>query len=178
MRLLHLKEMSALRLKMQNLESSKAPTRRNFTSRLRHCATSSRKNDGLQNLAADRCRFAFDQSRLQPDHASPSESTIAPFGFEAEIMGIERYDQLVQEFLGKKRIAIWGIQDAKSDPGHLVAGKLREQGIEVIAVNPRFSDDPTQRRASSLTKIQPPVEAVLVYVDRPQTMEAVEDHAG
>ena len=90
-------------------------------------------------------------------------------------MGRDRYDQLVQEFLGKKRIAIWGMEDAKTDPGQMVAGKLRKQGIEVIAVNPRFSDDPSQRRASSLTKIDPPVEAVLVYVDRPQTMEAVDD---
>ncbi len=90
-------------------------------------------------------------------------------------MGIERYDQLVQEFLGKKRIAIWGMEDAKSDPGHLIARKLRKRGIEAIAVNPKFSDDPTQRRASSLTRIEPPVDAVLVYVDRPQTMEAVAD---
>jgi len=56
-----------------------------------------------------------------------------------------------------------------------VARKLRKQGIEVIAVNPRFADDPTRRRASSLTKIEPAVEAVLVYVNRPQTMEAVDD---
>ena len=82
-------------------------------------------------------------------------------------MHADRYDQLVEEFLRKKRIAIWGMEDAKSDPGHLVARKLRKQGIEVIAVNPSFSDDPTQRRASSLTKIEPPVEAVLVYVNRP-----------
>ena len=90
-------------------------------------------------------------------------------------MHADRYDQLVEEFLRKKRIAIWGMEDAKSDPGHLVARKLRKQGIEVIAVNPSFSNDPTQRRASSLAKIEPPVEAVLVYVNRPQTMEAVED---
>ncbi len=90
-------------------------------------------------------------------------------------MSNDRYDQLVQEFLGKKRIAIWGVEDAKSDPGQLVLRKLRKQGIDVIAVNPKFSDDPTQRRASSLTRIHPPAEAVLVYVDRPQTMEAVDD---
>ena len=90
-------------------------------------------------------------------------------------MHADPYDQLVEEFLKKKRIAIWGLEDAKSDPGHLVARKLRKQGIEVIAVNPSFSDDLTQGRASSLTKIEPPAEAVLVYVNRPQTMEAVED---
>ncbi len=90
-------------------------------------------------------------------------------------MHADRYDQLVEEFLTKRRIAIWGMEDAKSDPGHLVARKLCKQGIEVIAVNPKFSDDPTQRRVSSLTKIEPPVEAVLIYVDRPQTMEAVDD---
>ena len=90
-------------------------------------------------------------------------------------MAGDRYDQLVQEFLRKKRIAIWGVEDAKADPGQSVARKLRNQGIHVIAVNPKFSDDPSQQRASSLTKIDPPVEAVLVYLDRPQTMEAVDD---
>ena len=90
-------------------------------------------------------------------------------------MGNDRYHQLVQEFLGKKRIAIWGMEDSRLDLGKLVAGKLRKQGIEVIAVNPKFSDDPPRRRASSLTRIDPPVEAVLVYVDRAQTMEAVDD---
>jgi uncharacterized protein len=90
-------------------------------------------------------------------------------------MAGELYDQLVQEFLAKKRIAIWGVEDAKSDPGQSVARKFRNQGIQVIAVNPKFSDDLSQQRASSLTKIEPPVEAVLVYVDRPQTMEAVDD---
>jgi predicted CoA-binding protein len=90
-------------------------------------------------------------------------------------MDRDRYDQLVQEFLAKKRIAIWGVEDGKAGSGQSVARKFRDQGIQVIAVNPKFSDDPAQERASSLTKINPPVEAVLVYVDRPQTMEAVDD---
>jgi len=90
-------------------------------------------------------------------------------------MNLDRYDQLVQEFLGKKRIAIWGVENAKGDPGQMVVRKFRKQGIEVIAVNPTFPDDPTRERASSLTRINPPAEAVLLYVDRPQTMEAVDD---
>ena len=90
-------------------------------------------------------------------------------------MGNDRYDQLVQEFREKKRIAIWGLEDAKSDPGKMIAAKFRKLGIQVIGVNPKFTDDPPQERASSLTRINPPVEAVLVYVDRPQTMEAVND---
>jgi predicted CoA-binding protein len=91
------------------------------------------------------------------------------------IMSADRYEQLVKEFLRKKRIAIWGVEDSKMDPGHWVAGKLRKQGIQVITVNPKFTDEAARQRASSLTKIEPPVEAVLVYVDRPQTMEAVDD---
>ncbi len=90
-------------------------------------------------------------------------------------MDKDRYDQLIQEFLKKKRIAIWGVEDPKADPGQMVAGKFRKQGVEVLAVNPRLADDPALQRASSLTKINPPLEAVLVYVDRPQTMEAVDD---
>ena len=90
-------------------------------------------------------------------------------------MNEDRYDQLVQEFLSKKRIAIWGAEDAKGDPGQMVVRKFRKQGIEVVAVNPKFPDDPSQQRASSLIRINPQVEAALVYVDRPQTMEAVDD---
>jgi uncharacterized protein len=90
-------------------------------------------------------------------------------------MSKDRYEQLVQEFLGQKRIAVWGVEDAKGDPGQWVAGKLRKQGIQVIEVNPKFSEDTSRQRASSLTQIDPPVDAVLVYVDRPQTMEAVDD---
>jgi len=90
-------------------------------------------------------------------------------------MGKDRFEELVQEFLGKERIAIWGVEDTKADPGKWVAGKFRKQGVEVIAVNPGFADDPSQQRASSLTQIDPPVEAVLVYVDRAQTMAAVDD---
>lgn len=74
-------------------------------------------------------------------------------------MAGDHYDQLVQEFLGKKH----------GRP------QVPEQGIQVIAVNPKFSDDPSEQRSSSLTKINPPEDAVLVYVDRPQTMEAVDD---
>lgn len=91
------------------------------------------------------------------------------------VMHTDHYDRLVQEFLGSKRIAIWGVEEAKGDPGRWVANRFRRQGIEVIAVNPGFTDDPSADRASSLTKIHPPVEAVLVYVDRPQAMAAVED---
>ncbi len=90
-------------------------------------------------------------------------------------MDRDPYDQLVQEFLRKKRIAIWGVEDAKGDPGQMVVRKFREQGVEVMAVNPKFQDDYSHNRASSLTRINRPVEAVLVYVDRPQTMEAVDD---
>lgn len=90
-------------------------------------------------------------------------------------MSEDRYEELVQEFLSKKRIAIWGVEKAKGDPGQWVAGRFRKQGIQVIAVNPEFADDASLQRASSLTKVDPPVEAVLVYVDRPQTMEAIDD---
>ncbi len=89
-------------------------------------------------------------------------------------MDPDRYHHLVQEFLSKKRIAIQG-EDAKGDPGQIVVGKFRKQGVEVIAVNPTFRDDLFQQRASTLTRINPSVEAVLVYVDRPQTMEAVDN---
>ena len=84
-------------------------------------------------------------------------------------------EQLVQDFLSRRRIAIWGVENKRSDPGEWVANRFRKRGVEVMAVNPDFADDPEHHRASSLTSIDPPVDAVLVYVDRPQTMEAVDD---
>ncbi|MBT4504111.1 MAG: CoA-binding protein [Gemmatimonadetes bacterium] len=90
-------------------------------------------------------------------------------------MSEDRFEELVREFMAKKRIAIWGVEEAKADPGEWVASKFRKRGVEVIGVNPGFADDPSQQRASSLTRVEPPVEGVLVYVDRPQTMEAVDD---
>ncbi len=90
-------------------------------------------------------------------------------------MNGERYDQLVQKFLGKKRIAIWGVEDSKGDPSWLVVRKFRKQGVQVIGVNPGFADNLLEDRVSSLAKLHPPPEAVLVYVNRPQTMEAVDD---
>lgn len=85
------------------------------------------------------------------------------------------FEKRVREFLGKKRIAIWGVETGKPAPGEWVARKLGKRGAEVIAVNPAFADDPAADRASSLTRIDPPVEAVLLYVDPPQVTEAVED---
>lgn len=91
------------------------------------------------------------------------------------VMHEDRYGPLIREFLGKKRIAIWGLEASKSDPGQWVASKFRRQGVEVIGVNPAFADGASAERVSTLTKIDPPVDAVLVYVDRPQAMAAVDD---
>ncbi len=99
----------------------------------------------------------------------------APSGCILTIMHDDRHGPLIREFMDRKRIAIWGIEDSKHDPGQWVASKFRRQGTQVIGVNPRFPDNIASERVSSLTKINPPVDAVLVYVDRPQTMEAVED---
>lgn len=87
-------------------------------------------------------------------------------------MDHDRFNELVQEFLSKKRIAIWGEEDAACK---LIVSKLSKRGADVISVSPKFEDDLSRNRASSLTKVDPPVDAALVYVDRPQTMSAIDD---
>ena len=89
--------------------------------------------------------------------------------------GADRLEEVVSEFLGKQRIAIWGVEETKGDQGQFVASKFRKRGVSVIAVNPQFAHDPILERTSSLTRIDPPVEAVLVFVDRGQVMAAVHD---
>ena len=84
-------------------------------------------------------------------------------------------DKLVERFLGAKRIAVWGVEAGKRDPGAWVARRLRKHGAEVVEVNPAFGGDAGTQRAASLTAVTPPVEAVLVYVDPPQALAAVDD---
>ena len=84
-------------------------------------------------------------------------------------------DALVEEFLQKRRLAVWGVEDRRGDPSGWVVNKLRATGAEVVAVNPDFSSDTDPGRARSLGEIDPPAEAVLVYVDRQQAMQAVAD---
>ena len=90
-------------------------------------------------------------------------------------MAADRFDELVQAFMRERRMAIWGLEATKGDPGEWVASRFRRQGVEVVGVNPGYADDPSLLRASSLTRISPPVRAVLVYVDRPQAAAAVDD---
>lgn len=66
-------------------------------------------------------------------------------------------------------------QRGSTPPSSTVARKFRKHGVEVIAVNPQFEHDLSLERTSSLTKIDPQVEAVLIYVDGEQTMAAVKD---
>jgi hypothetical protein len=51
--------------------------------------------------------------------------------------GVDRFEELVGDFLGKQRIAIWGIDEAKGD--QFVANKFRKRGVEVdFAQLPQF----------------------------------------
>jgi uncharacterized protein len=90
-------------------------------------------------------------------------------------MAEDRYERLVEEFLACERVAVWGVEDARTDPGGWIVRRLRKRGMQVIEVNPKFTDSPARQRASSLTKVGPPVQAVLIYVDRPQALEATGD---
>jgi len=85
-----------------------------------------------------------------------------------------KLDTMVEEFLAQKKIAVVGVSDQRETGCNLAYRKLKENGYEVSAVNPRidtFEGDPCY---PDLGSIPEKPEAVFILTNPSITEEVVE----
>jgi predicted CoA-binding protein len=85
-----------------------------------------------------------------------------------------KLDNLVQDFLAQKKIAVVGVSDKRDTGCNLAYNKLKENGYKVFAVNPRitaFNGDPCY---ADLKAIPEKVDAVFILTSPKVTEEIVQ----
>src|SRR5215216_6199703 len=85
-----------------------------------------------------------------------------------------KVDELVKDFLAVKKIAVVGVSDKRDTGCNLVYTKLKENGYQVFAVNPRidaFKSDPCY---ADLKSIPEKVDAVFILTSPKVTDEIVQ----
>ena len=75
---------------------------------------------------------------------------------------MNKLDNLVQEFLAQKRIAVVGVSDKRDTGCNLSYKKFKENGYQVYAVNPRIATFEGQTCYPDLKAIPEKVDAVFV----------------
>jgi predicted CoA-binding protein len=83
-------------------------------------------------------------------------------------------DHMVQDFLALKRIAVVGVSDKRDTGCNLAYNKLKDNGYEVYAVNPRittFNGDPCY---ADLKAIPEKVDAVFILTSPKVTEQIVQ----
>src|SRR5687767_10707605 len=81
-------------------------------------------------------------------------------------------DDLVNDFLAQKRIAVAGVSGHRDIPANLIYRTLRDRGYTVYGINPHeetFLDDPCYRDIPSL----PDRPDAVVIVTRPAVAEEI-----
>jgi predicted CoA-binding protein len=87
-------------------------------------------------------------------------------------MAMAKIDELVREFLGKKKIVVVGVSDRRDTGCNLVYQKFKQAGYTTYAVNPRistFQGDPCYPDLKALPEAP---EAVFI-LSSPKVSEAV-----
>jgi predicted CoA-binding protein len=85
---------------------------------------------------------------------------------------MNKLDNLVQDFLAQKRIAIVGVSNKRDTGCNLAYKKFKENGYQVYAVNPHLSTYEGQMCYADLRSIPEKVDAVFVLAS-PQVTEQV-----
>ena len=87
---------------------------------------------------------------------------------------MQKLDNLVQDFLAQKKIAVVGVSDKRDTGCNLAFQKLRENGYQVYAVNPRISSYDGQACYADLKSIPEKVDAVFVLASPKVTEQIVQ----
>ena len=85
-----------------------------------------------------------------------------------------KLDNLVQEFLAQKKIAVVGVSDKRDTGCNLAYTKFKENGYQVYPVNPRISEYQGQPCYSDLKSIPEKPEAVFILASPKVTEQIVQ----
>jgi uncharacterized protein len=85
---------------------------------------------------------------------------------------MNKLDNLVQDFLAQKKIAVVGVSDKRDTGCNLTYKKLKENGYQVYPVNPRLTTYEGQTCYADLKSIPDKVDAVFILAS-PRITEAV-----
>ena len=87
---------------------------------------------------------------------------------------MKKLDILVQDFLAQKKIAVVGVSDKRETGCNLAYKKLKENGYQVYAVNPRIPTYDGQACYPDLKSLPEKVDAVFVLTSPKVTEEIVQ----
>lgn len=87
---------------------------------------------------------------------------------------MNKLDNLVQDFLSQKSIAVVGVSDKRETGCNLAYKKFKENGYQVYAVNPRLSTYEGQTCYADLKSIPEKVDAVFVLASPKVTEQIVQ----
>jgi len=85
-----------------------------------------------------------------------------------------KLDNLVQDFLAQKKIAIVGVSDKRDTGCNLAYKKLKENGYEVFAVNPRITTYDGAPCYSDLKSIPEKPDAVFILTSPKVTEQIIQ----
>jgi len=88
---------------------------------------------------------------------------------------MKNIDNLVQDFLAQKKIAIVGVSDKRDTGCNLAYKKFKENGYQVYAVNPRIPAYDGQPCYANLKSIPEKVDAVFVLTSPRVTEQVVQE---
>jgi len=87
---------------------------------------------------------------------------------------MKKLDNLVQDFLAQKKIAVVGVSDKRDTGCNLAYKKFKENGYQVYAVNPRISTYDGQVCYADLKSIPEKVDAVFILTSPKVTEQVVQ----
>lgn len=87
---------------------------------------------------------------------------------------MKKLDNLVQDFLAQKKIAVVGVSDKRDTGCNLAYKKFKESGYQVYAVNPRLSSYDGQPCYTDLKSIPEKVDAVFVLTSPKVTEQIIQ----
>ena len=85
-----------------------------------------------------------------------------------------KIDNLVQDFLAQKKIAVVGVSDKRETGCNLAYNKFKENGYQVYAVNPRISTFHGDSCYPDLKSIPEKIEAVFILASPKVTDQIVQ----